>query len=245
MIRGCRPLCKRPKREVGSVGGSSEHQHVCERRGLEWPICFDADLDWSFWGLPHNTLVVNMSPHELTQRELELAVCKLKAEPFFQKYTASSVLVCAWDRSWSQWIEREDKVPTVDPHSKFYVLFREPIEERTLRPLSVSELFRFQGASLEEHMSRETVQCQLVPLIPYRSICKLVGNMFQLRVELAHFIAAVCGNTRLDASLHAEEHCKKHIINTNNNSNKQRRKQQKTIQQQQPAQPEQQQHQER
>ncbi len=89
-----------------------------------------------------------------------------------------------------------DKIGTIDPGAKFYLIRQYGEGQRFIRPLLVKELFALMGAQLSE-IYTTTELADLVSRVPHRTMCRLLGSAYHLAAELAHWAASICSADRL------------------------------------------------
>ena len=132
----------------------------------------------------------------MQHREICLLYIKLVADELLTKASPDALIVAPVHRSLAQWSNMIDMIGTIDPGGKFYLTQQQPEEDRCIRPLTITELLRMQGAYIREHFSNEEI-ARLVQGLPHRTMCKIIGQMYHLGVELAHLVAALLSTGRI------------------------------------------------
>ncbi len=197
-----RPWTRKAKYQKGSASGDLECSQCMNLHGQQFPPTYHEDPPAEFFGLPSDVRVLGMGcPDSLQRREYNVAFCKLACERFFENHPSSEIIFMSLDRSLARW--SKDMVGicgTIDPHSKLYLLRRQPASERSLRPVLIKELCRLQGFQLTEMFSNPAQLSRLVKQISYRQMVKLLGNGYHMGVEMCHYAASMISCSRIDTS---------------------------------------------
>ncbi len=146
--------------------------------------------------LAGDTVLLCIDTESLKSREIGIMYAKLVAERVLKRVSSTVYAVMAVDRSVSRWSDMFDMIGTIDPGGKFYLIVQEPAGERCVRPLTIKELARLQGFDISEVFTPAQL-AQLIQVLPHRTMCKVLGQMYHVGAELAHFVAALCSVPRL------------------------------------------------
>ena len=191
----CRRLNKR-QCDGGSLVGTQEFVRECRRCNVPAPPGLEDELLPTTFKLTEDTVMLHVDHRSLKLREAQLLYTKFVAHQLLIKHAPGAYVVVALDRSLSRWSDMIDKISTIDPGVKFYLIRQHGEGQRFIRPLLVKELFGLMCAHLSE-IYTTTELADLVSRVPHRTMCRVLGSAHHLAAELAHWVASICSADRL------------------------------------------------
>ena len=191
-----RPLNKLRRPDGAALLGMAEIHNLCKLHKVAPPPPHEDPFNPAQFGLEVDTVLLCIDTESLKSREIGIMYAKLVAERVLKRVSSTVYAVMAVDRSVSRWSDMFDMIGTIDPGGKFYLIVQEPAGERCVRPLTIKELARLQGFDISEVFTPAQL-AQLIQVLPHRTMCKVLGQMYHVGAELAHFVAALCSVPRL------------------------------------------------